>query len=42
MFNYKLGSYITSFSFYVIKLGDLLIIIGFLWLRFYRIIINLE
>ena len=42
IFNYKLGSHVTSSSFYVIKLGDLSIIIGLLWLRFYRAIIDLE
>ena len=42
MLDYKLDSYITSSLFYVIKLRDLLIIIGFSWLRFYRAIINLE
>ena len=42
IFDYKLGSHITNSFFYIIKLGGLLIIIGFLWLRFYKIIIDFE
>ena len=42
IFNYKLNSHVISSLFYIIKLGGLLIIIGFPWLRFYRVIIDLE
>ena len=42
IFNYKLGSHVISSFFYIIKLGDFLIIIGLPWLRFYRIIINFK
>ena len=42
MLDYKLNSHVTNSLFYIIKLRDFLIIIGFSWLRFYKTIIDLE